>query len=444
MSNAIPDIPRLYTALAEWISCLMLVLLLKPKIPKGRTVLYAAIYLVVLVTFMELTAHVLLWLWLPCMLAAFLSMTGFLYLCTRSKYYESVYYAVLGFSIAELMASLEWQVVNFLYADIQQMPHWAEILFLVLIYGLFMLFVYLLFRKRMSIRYHLTIRRNDWFTALIIVITVFGFSNLRFLTDEALLTGQYSREIANARTLVDLAGVAVLYAHYVSCHNNAVLRELEAVQNTLQTQYQQYMQSRESIDMINMKYHDLKHQIQYLRSEQDPGKQKAFLDRLENEIKSFELQNKTGNAVLDTILTGKGLYCYKHGITLTSVADGKLLDFMEVVDICNIFGNALENAIESVMDIGDQEKRLIHVTVSQVNDFVMIRIENYYEGILKIDGEDYLTTKQNKSYHGYGIKSIKYTADKYDGAVYINTDNNWFDIKIAIPKKNDSGNSIPE
>ena len=34
---------------------------------------------------------------------------------------------------------------------------------------------------------------------------------------------------------------------------------------------------------------------------------------------------------------------------------------------------------------------------------------------------------------GYGIKSIKYTADRYDGAVYISAKDNWFDIKIAIP-----------
>jgi sensor histidine kinase regulating citrate/malate metabolism len=222
----------------------------------------------------------------------------------------------------------------------------------------------------------------------------------------------------------------------VLCYNNAVLRELDAVQSTLQTQYQQYKQSRESIEVINMKYHDMKHQIQFLKNEQDPVKRNEFLDRMENEIKSFELQNKTGNAILDTILTGKSLYCYKHGITMTSVADGKLLDFMDVVDICNIFGNALDNAIESVMRIEDKEKRLIHVTVSKLNDFVMIRIENYYEGSLFTDGSDYITTKSDKKYHGYGIKSIKYTADRYEGAVYINTDNNWFDIKIVIPNKN--------
>jgi sensor histidine kinase regulating citrate/malate metabolism len=43
---------------------------------------------------------------------------------------------------------------------------------------------------------------------------------------------------------------------------------------------------------------------------------------------------------------------------MTSVADGSLLDFMNVVDICSIFGNALDNAIESVLRIDDRKKGL--------------------------------------------------------------------------------------
>lgn len=431
--NTIPDIPRLYTALAEWLSCIMMVILLKPKLEKYKFLIYSALYLGMLIVFMELTATIVIWLWIPCMLVAFMSMTGFVHLCTGRKFYECVYYGVLSFSAAEFMASFEWQIVNYAFDDVSKMPWWAGLLILISVYGVFVFLEYKLLSKRMENSYHLNITRQDWFTALFIGIIVFGFSNLRFVTDNE-VAGVYYREIANARTLVDFAGLSVLYAHYLSCLNNYVLRELEAVQNTLQTQYQQYKQSRESIEAINMRYHDLKHQIQFLKSEQDPDKRNEFLDKIENDIKSFELQNKTGNAVLDTILTGKSLYCYKHGITMTSVADGKLLDFMDVVDICNIFGNALDNAIESVMSIEDKEKRLIHITVSQVNDFVMIRIENYFEGELRTDGDNFLTTKLDEKYHGYGIKSIKYTADRYDGAVYINTDNNWFDIKIAIPK----------
>ena len=432
--NVIPDIPRIYTAVAEWLACVGMVLMLRPMVKKGRLVALSALYLVALIIFMELTATVVIWLWVPCMLAAFLTMTVFLCLCAKTDYYKSVYYGVLAFTTAECMASVAWQLVNMGNG----MPWWAETLVLLTVYGLMMLIQYRLFGRRANTVKHLDISHWDWCTALFIGVIVFTCSNLRFVTD-AHAPGQYSREIANIRTLIDIAGISLLYAHYVSCQNHGVLRELEAVQATLQTQYQQYMQSRESIDMINVKYHDMRHQIQFLRSEQDPQKRNAFLDRMESEIEQFQLQNKTGNPVLDTILTGKSLYCHRHGITMTSVVDGKLLDFMEVVDICNIFGNALENAIESVSEIEDHEKRLIHVTVSQVNAFVMIRIENYYENKLQTDGSYYVTTKADKRSHGYGIKSIQYTADRYGGAVSINASDNWFDIKIVIPIKEESG-----
>ena len=234
---------------------------------------------------------------------------------------------------------------------------------------------------------------------------------------------------------MDIAGVAMLYAHFVLCCENKIRLELESVQNVLQNQYLQYKQSKESIDLINYKYHDLKHQIEVLRKEQDPEKRNAFLNKMEDEIKQYELQNKTGNSVLDTVLTSKSMYCDKHGITLTSVVDGQLLGFMETMDICSIFGNALDNAIESVIEIEDKEKRLIHLTISQQKSFLMIRVENYFEGNLEYEKGQLESTKKNKAFHGYGIKSIRYTVNKYDGAVDINTEDHWFNLCILIPLK---------
>ena len=56
-----------------------------------------------------------------------------------------------------------------------------------------------------------------------------------------------------------------------------------------------------------------------------------------------------------------------------------MLDFMDVMDICSIFGNALDNAIECEMKIPEKEKRLIHVTVSRQKAFLSLRFENYCE-----------------------------------------------------------------
>ena len=87
------------------------------------------------------------------------------------------------------------------------------------------------------------------------------------------------------------------------------------------------------------------------------------------------------------------------------------------------------------MKIPEQEKRLIHVTVSRQKSFLILRFENYYEDALSYEEGHLVTTKKEKSCHGYGLKSIRYTVNKYDGAVSINTQENWFDLKILIPMR---------
>lgn len=433
MGNAIPDIPRIYTAIAEWAACLVFIAVLRPRFDRKKTILISTTVLLAQMIFMHVTGTVSLWLWIPCMLVAYLNMTIFIYACCKTSYWESCYYGFFAFVVAECIASLEWQVFNFFFEKGHTEAWWLQSAFLILIYVVVVLGMWNIMRGHMPTDGYLDVNRKDWITALFIAAIVFLVSNISFVTRDTPFSGAYSQEIANIRTLVDIAGVAMLYAHFVLCCENKIRMELESVQNVLQNQYLQYKQSRESIELINYKYHDLKHQIEVLRREQDPEKRNEFLNKMEDEIKQYELQNKTGNGVLDTVLTSKSMYCDKHGITLTCVVDGHLLDFMETMDICSIFGNALDNAIESVIKIEDIEKRLIHLTVSQQKAFLMIRVENYFEGNLEYAKGQLESIKREKAYHGYGIKSIRYTVNKYDGAVDIDTQNQWFNLKILIP-----------
>ena len=98
--------------------------------------------------------------------------------------------------------------------------------------------------------------------------------------------------------------------------------------------------------------------------------------------------------MFDTLLTGVSLKCSRRKITFTCVADGTLLNQIYVMDLCTIFGNALDNAMEHVIQIEDQEKRLIHVTVSKMEEFILIRIENYLQDEIEFDGELPSTTRE--------------------------------------------------
>ena len=163
------------------------------------------------------------------------------------------------------------------------------------------------------------------------------------------------------------------------------------------------------------------------------GNTAAALDEMESGIRMYEAQNKTGNPVLDTLLTAKSLYCQQHDINLTCVADGHLLDFMTTADICTIVGTALDNATESVETIADTEKRLIRTAVYAQNGFVMLRFENYCETLPELTRDG---TPRPGAHGGYGIKSIRATAQKYGGTVTVHCENNWFTLRVLLPQEN--------
>ena len=427
-----PDIPRIYTAIAEWVACMLFILPLTKRFDNAKTGALMAVLLLVPSAFLMITGSVKIYFWIPCMIIAVLLMIGFIYGCCEISLRDAGYFGMIAFVAAEFMASIEWQVVCFFWDG--TVPAVAiQIVLLVLIYGCVAAILYEMLHMHLPKDGKMGISIKEYISGLVIAIAVFAVSNISFLTENTPFSGRYSFEIGNIRTLVDLGGIAILYAHLIQCCELRVRKELEAVQNVLQNQYVQYKQSRESIELINYKYHDLKHQIAVLRSEEDPKKREEFLNRMEEEIRQYEAQNKTGNKVLDTVLTTKSLYCAKHGITFTCVADGTLLDFMDVMDICSIFGNALDNAIECELKIPEKEKRLIHVTVSKQKQFLILRFENYCEEMLQYQEGTPVTTKKEKEFHGYGLKSIQYTVNKYDGAVSVNLEDNWFELKVLIP-----------
>ena len=221
MMNAMPDIPRIYTAIAEWAACLIFILMLRPRYDKKRTVVIACGWLALQMLFLEITANIILWLWLPCMIVAFGLMIGMLYCCCKITEREAGYYGIFAFVIAEGMASLEWQIFNFFFVG-GEAGWWIKALFLIIIYGGFVFILWNLIHRHIPQDGCLDINRKDWMSALLIGVVVFGFSNLSFVTPDTPFSGEYSQEIANIRTLVDIAGIAMLYAHMVLCCQNKV------------------------------------------------------------------------------------------------------------------------------------------------------------------------------------------------------------------------------
>lgn len=358
----IQDIPKLYTALAEWLACVLFVRLLPQRYNAAKTagILAAALPLFGLVQW--LIGIVPLSLWIPGMIVALVLMYATIWLCCRLNFCDTGFWWALAFTLAEFVASLEWQLYSF---GASKMPGswWIQGLFLLAFYGGGFGVFLRLEQKRLRDKAPLHMTRRESISAAVIAICTFLISNISYVTTNTPFSGRMTTEIFWIRTLVDFAGVAVLLSMQDRWQDMQTQHELTAIQTLLKRQYEQYRISRDNSEAINRKYHDLKHQIQVIRMESDAARREEYLSQLEKGMQSLGVNQHTGNDVLDTILSDKQLYCSQHQITLTIVADGARLDFIETMDICSIFGNALDNAIEGVEKLADPQQRLIRVAV---------------------------------------------------------------------------------
>lgn len=209
-------------------------------------------------------------------------------------------------------------------------------------------------------------------------------------------------------------------------------KELDIVQSLLYQQKEQYRISKENIDLINFKCHDLKHQIRSLGAK---SIDESALREIENVVGIYDASIRTGNEALDVILTEKSLYCERNGIRLCCVADGASLNFMSPADLYALFGNALENAIESVSRIEDTEKRVINVTVRAAGKLISIHVDNYFAGEMQFKDGIPVTRKGDTRFHGFGIKSMKYIAEKYDGDFSVSAKEQRFSLNVVIPQR---------
>jgi sensor histidine kinase regulating citrate/malate metabolism len=154
---------------------------------------------------------------------------------------------------------------------------------------------------------------------------------------------------------------------------------------------------------------------------------------VEDSIGIYEAIVQTGNEVLDTILTEKSLYCKERGITVSCVADGQLLSFMQTMDLYSLFGNALDNAIEAVEKLPEKVMRQIDVLIYKQQRFLVIHIINPAGEQLIFEEGLPATTKSDKNFHGFGMRSMQYIVKKYDGFLTASQEDGCFSLKILIP-----------
>jgi sensor histidine kinase regulating citrate/malate metabolism len=83
--------------------------------------------------------------------------------------------------------------------------------------------------------------------------------------------------------------------------------------------------------------------------------------------------------------------------------------------------------------VEEPEKRVISLNISIKSNFLVIHMDNYSEKDPEFEDGIPMTTKADKDFHGYGMRSIKYITDKYNGTMSVNSANNIFALNIIFP-----------
>ena len=213
---------------------------------------------------------------------------------------------------------------------------------------------------------------------------------------------------------------------------NRIERDKIWMEQLMKSKQAYYEISKEGILSLQLKCHDLKHHIALIRSAEGKKQFDEYLEQLEVSINEYNTVIDTGNSYLDVVLTEKNIICMSHGYKFTYIIDGSLFNFLSDMDAYALFGNIMDNAIESLENAKDKTKCFITMKSAKSNDMVLLHVENYFESKLNYHHGKLVTSKKDKQFHGFGLQSIEQIARKYGGMLSIDTDEHVFKLTIMM------------
>ncbi len=139
-----------------------------------------------------------------------------------------------------------------------------------------------------------------------------------------------------------------------------------------------------------------------------------------------------GNSTVDALINFKNLTAEKAGVEL------KLKIFIPEnlpIDQCDlgvVIGNAVDNAIEAAEQY-DGDDKFVEITMGVKKEALVLIIKNPFQNQIREDKQgNLLSTKKDGSRHGYGVKSIRRVAEKYNGEVLVETENQLFIMTVIM------------
>lgn len=310
---------------------------------------------------------------------------------------------------------------------------WENFIFRFLIYVLVSGFIYLLVVRKN--REKGEIREKDARLVWLAMLILFSSIILSVPSSQASLVPVRT---ALSEIICPLYGILccflVVMLEYYVFRENRLSREKETMEQLLQIANAQQKSSKEAIDIINMKCHDLKHQMKNLLEVEDAGERSEYIKEMRRAVSIYDATYHTGCEALDYVLREKTLLSDEYQVAFSCMVDGAAIAFMHSADIYALMGNALDNALEAVAREPVQE-RIISLRIHRRGQMVCIHLENTCSHVPEFSDGLPVTGKEDKNYHGFGVRSIRYIAQKYHGEVLMRAQGGRFYLDVLLQEQ---------
>lgn len=224
--------------------------------------------------------------------------------------------------------------------------------------------------------------------------------------------------------LLCLAGLALLYESMIA----RTLKEENYILHMLSRKdKERYETAKRAYEGISIKYHDLKHALSERTLDEE---EQLELQKTETDYISLMF---SGNNALDLILIEKRRLSEEKGVHIQTMVDGSLMNFMKAYQIYSMFGNLLDNAIEACEKLENPEERVVRLKIAKERGTVLVETINKAPGQVEFFDGLPKSTKEHKQNHGFGMKSIRSIAQRYNGMMMAKLEGGQFRVKIVFP-----------
>lgn len=347
----------------------------------------------------------------------------FLFPCFKTTPKELTFCAMAGYSVQHIgFGTMMIVLACFLQAD-----RWLWMLLYAACFAAVYVVCTLVFARR--VRPGKSKNLRNWRLLLLVGITIFVTQVLSLW-----LNAEMPLEIL-PRVYAIGGSVLVLIVQFDFFHESELEQNNRIVEQLLQQRNEQFALSKENIDVINLKCHDLKKNIDLLLSVGDKAAQETLKKELAESVMIYDSGVQTGNEAVDVLIMDRSIYCSKNNIKFSYIVDGALLSFMNTADVFSLVGNILDNCIECELHEAE-DSRLIALRIVERGGCVYVHAENFCSAAASFSADGLpLTTKQDKNMHGFGTQSIRYIAERYGGTVKMYQEDGFFNVDVLFVRR---------